>query len=165
MTDEYESEKYEVEILTDPSTGRLMGERWRDMKGRYSRTGDLPAYVDYCPNSGNPIYQRWYRNGEHHRDDQKPATVANSADASIILAEHYAVAGGFHREGDKPAVIFRDQAGRVTERQFWRGGQLHRVSGPAIECFDTSTGRPTKQENWVNGERQQTIPAPETPSP
>jgi hypothetical protein len=79
-----------------------------------SKNSDAPK------NSGNPRVdpdgsQRWFKNGNLHRDDDLPASIW--ADGSKFWYKD----GERHREGDKPAAIWADGS------RFWyKEGKLHR---------------------------------------
>jgi len=62
--------------------------------------------------------------------------------------------GHVHREADQPAMIMRDDQGRLEEHSFHRHGDLHREGGPAVERFSVKTGRLLKREFWLNGRQQ-----------
>lgn len=148
---EHRSQKFTVEILTDAKTGKIAGERWYDEHGRISRLGDLPAYIDYCPEAGVPIYQRWHRDGMAHRDGDKPSTVVTRADTGIVVAEAYSKLNLLHRDGDKPAIIDWDDKGRLVEQRYAQFGVYHRDQGPAFERFSVVSGKLLESQYWHNG--------------
>jgi len=162
VSDEYSSKRFNVEILVDPRTGRIVGERWHDQRGQLDRAGDLPAYVDYCPETGAQIYARWHKEGALHRNGDQPATLVTLPNSGIIICEQYAILGHDHRDGDQPSFIMRDDEGRLEERSFYRHGDLHREAGPAVERFNPKTGERLAQEFWLNGQKQDpnTHPSP-----
>lgn len=158
VSEENRSRNYSVEILTDPKTDRIVGERWCDQEGRFDRPNDLPAYVDYCPDKGTVTYARWHKDGQLHRGDDQPATLVRNPLTQAVTHEQYAILDQFHRDNDQPAYIIRDDAGRLLERSFYRYGELHRETGPAVERFDPESGLLIEAEYWRN-DRQQPSPS------
>jgi hypothetical protein len=80
--------------------------------------------------------ERWYLNGELHRDEDEPAVIF--ADGARIWYKN----GEIHRVG-APAVIYEDGS------EFWyQNDHYHREDGPAVLYTDGT------KEYWVNGKRQ-----------
>ena len=96
--------------------------------GEYHREGDKPAYIDADGSL------EWYKNGQFHRDDDKPAYIG--ADGSLEWYKN----GLRHRDGDKPAFI-----GSKGTLSWYKNDKCHRACGPAVI-------RPNnKKEYWING--------------
>jgi hypothetical protein len=109
-------------------------EEWTDgtliwyKNGECHRDGDKPAWI--YPNGE----LTWYKNGKWHRDGDKPAYI--NPDGTLTWYKN----GKCHRDGDKPAWIDKD--GRLEWR---KNGKQHRITGPAVI-------RPNnKHEYWING--------------
>ena len=83
--------------------------------GEVHRDDDRPAII-YA--DGGLV---WYKNGEYHRDGDKPARI--DEDGTLGWWKN----GKIHRDGDKPAVIGSD--GLLV---WYKNGQRHRVLGPAV---------------------------------
>jgi hypothetical protein len=77
---------------------------------------------------------QWYKNGEHHRDGDKPAEI--NADGTLIWLKN----GFIHRDGDKPAWIGAD--GTLW---WYKNGLRHRTMGPATIWPNND------YEYWING--------------
>ena len=80
--------------------------------GELHRDGDKPAVI--CANGE----QHFYENGKFHRDGDKPAVIFASG------AQRFYKNGKLHRDGDKPAIIWADGA-----QHFYKNGKLHRKNG------------------------------------
>ena len=155
MNRHLETKSYRVEIVQDPTDDRVISQRWYNEVGRLERPGDLPAEIDYCPEVGTPISEKWH-NGTGsgpHRDGDKPAYITTSATTGTRIAECYMIMGEFHRDDDKPAIIYRDDNGSVEEVSYWRFGKLHRDPslGPAEIKYDVSNGQVTSSAYFVSG--------------
>jgi outer membrane lipoprotein-sorting protein len=44
----------------------------------------------------------WYKDGKYHRENDKPAVIYSNGDMSWLKNDKY------HRENDKPAIIYND---------------------------------------------------------
>ena len=87
---------------------------------------DGPARIEY---DSGMIVQIYYKNGNVHRDDNKPAIIATKAGS--LVYKHYFKDGKLHRE-DGPAVSKYNENGNVIEEQYRNNGDLHREGGPAV---------------------------------
>ena len=98
-------------------------------EGELHREGDKPAVID-----GNVVSDTYpfihdgelsyYQNGKLHREGDEPATtLINSGD---ILTQIYQVNGVYHRGGNKPSFIRRDEDGNVTYESYHRNGLIER---------------------------------------
>jgi hypothetical protein len=83
--------------------------------GQYHRDGDKPAVIGA---TGTLI---WWKNGQVHRDGDMPAVIL--ADGSLEWYKN----GVYHRVGDKPSLI--EATGSL---QWYKNGKWHRLTGPAI---------------------------------
>lgn len=54
--------------------------------------------------------------------------------------------GVFHRDGDLPADIQRDDYGNEEWEAYYKNGKLHRLTGPAVIDYD-------EEEYWINGKQ------------
>jgi hypothetical protein len=95
--------------------------------GQYHRDDDKPARID--PDGT----LTWAKNSQLHRDLDKPARIL--ADGELQWYKN----GKQHRDDDKPAVIWAD--GTVA---WFKNDKCHRSCGPAVI-------RPNnKHEYWIN---------------
>jgi len=156
VNDDQIKETYSVEVTRDPVSGKVLTECWHNSVGQRSRRGDMPAEIEYCPETGSQIAMRWLSKDKLHREGDKPAFIVVDPDSGTHLIEHYIVMGIEHRDGDKPTYIDRNANGRVVELQFHKNGHLHRLNAPAHEEFDPETGASVYREFWVEG--QEIIP-------
>lgn len=157
MASDLETKSYTVEIIHNPINGRIVSERWYNEFQQLERSGDLPADIEYCPESGTPIVQTWHDGSGNgpHRSGDNPAQVTTRAQSGIKVAECYRVMGKLHRDGDQPATIFRTDDGSLKKTSYWRHGKLHRDPklGPAEITYDTESGQAQQGEYWFNGFR------------
>lgn len=153
MNDELETKTFSVEIDYEPVNGKIISERWRNQEGNFDRPGDLPAYVEYCPDTGTPIYQRWHDGIAQQRMGDKPAVIVTDSASGAITVESYEIMNQCHREGDKPALIYRADNGSLTQESYWQHGKRHRDPnlGPARIFYDENTGEVSRSEYWYDG--------------
>lgn len=145
-------EHFDVEVLTNPSTGAVDRELWRNTSGNLHRLGDLPAYVKYNQTTGQPTYMRWHdKEGRQHRDGDQPAIVVVSPETGSVIAESYWWHDQIHRASEKPARIDRTPSGQVILQEYYRRSKLHREDGPAVEEFCPDSGELVRAEFWRNG--------------
>jgi hypothetical protein len=122
------------------------------------RNGVLHSFNDN-PAVSNKEKQAWYKEGELHREGDKPALI--ELDSGI---SSYYINGKLHRDGDDPAVesnwfsqwykdglLHRenDLPAVVDDEQYewYRSGKRHRDGGkPAFKNFSTET-----EQWWVDG--------------
>lgn len=83
------------------------------------------------------------------RADGGPAHLELDPSTGEIIKALYAVDGRLHREGDEPAS-FIEEHGQETH-SYYVDGELHRDEGPAVEEFDTTTGRCVRRQYWIKG--------------
>ncbi len=67
----------------------------------------------------------WYKGDKFHREGDLPAYIRRN-DAGAVMCEEYWRNGKWHRDGDLPAVIRRNDAGVVTVEEYHRDDKLHR---------------------------------------
>lgn len=65
--------------------------------------------------------EEYYKNGERHRDGDKPAYIWYSDDGPI-KNEKYFKNGKFHRDGDKPANIWYYDDGSIRSEKYYKNG-------------------------------------------
>ena len=76
-------------------------------------------------------YKEWCKDGEWHREGDKPAVMWGGV---LKWYKHNLL----HRDGDSPAVIDGDR------HEWWVNGKRHRICGPAVIDYN-------RHEWWVNG--------------
>jgi hypothetical protein len=76
----------------------------------------------------------WSKNGKWHRDGDKPAVIYRNG--TLVWCKNSV----YHRDGDKPAWIGADGV-----LEWWKNGIQHRTTGPAIIRANK------KREYWING--------------
>ena len=78
---------------------------------------------------------RYYKNGKYHRDGDKPAVIWSDG------TTRYYKNGELHRDGDEPAVIYPHGT-----KEYYKNGELHRDGDePAVIWFHGT------KEYWKNG--------------
>ena len=84
----------------------------------------MPEYTyspDFYPN-GSIWVEQWLKDGEPHREGDKPASVWYREDRSIMRKQWYKD-GKRHREDDKPAVIwYRKDDGSIIREHWYKDG-------------------------------------------
>jgi hypothetical protein len=129
---------------------QLQVTEWVTTRGVLHRSGDKPARIWQ---NGR---EEWWFNGALHREGDKPAIYQSDSDGTFVF-EHYfkgnlhrdneqaAVSrydgtvwryewykhGLKHRDGDKPAVIYDWNSGKLV-RIWFKQGRRHRENGPAF---------------------------------
>jgi hypothetical protein len=96
--------------------------------GEWHRDDDKPAVI------GAGGLQAWIKNGLAHRDGDKPAWIWD--DGTLTWYKN----GVHHRDGDKPAWIGAD--GTLL---WYKNGLKHRTTGPAVIHPNN------EHEYWING--------------
>ena len=71
---------------------------WRNTKGLLHRLNDKPAYIRSYKFTENISEQRWYIEGQLHRNNDNPSVIINGD-------QKWYKNGLLHRDGDMPAVI------------------------------------------------------------
>ena len=102
-----------LEMIEPPTAVDGAYRSWHNAAGELHRDFDLPAEIDgdLCA---------WYRDGNLHRDADRPAIVWFNG------SFEWWVAGELHRDGGHPAVVQADG----TE-QYWVRGELVRHADPS----------------------------------
>lgn len=154
MSSELETKTFSVEVIYAPESENILGERWLNQFGELDRLGDLPAHVDYCPDTGLPIHEQYHNGKGVHRMGDKPAKILSSRRTGVRIIECYMIHGNIHRDGDKPAYIRRAEDGTMLEQSYWKHGNLHRDPklGPSKIYHDPETGEIARTEFWVEGQ-------------
>lgn len=144
------SANYEVECVLNGETGNVIREIWRNEQGDIDRLGDQPAWVEYCPITGNVTRQSWWRANEPHRDGDKPAKLGFDPETGAETSRAYWKNGQPHRDEGLPAWITQSNDGMILARHFAVCGRRHRADGPAVEKFDAKSGELVETEYWVD---------------
>ncbi|OAO00359.1 hypothetical protein A8B75_18640 [Sphingomonadales bacterium EhC05] len=151
MNAEEIEQNYNVEVRTSARSGRIVSEWWTNaLTGEPDRPGDLPARTEYDEETGI-ISMQWWRDGKRQREDDKPSMIKIAPKTGVWIVESHLAFNEFHRVGDKPATIFRDEQGRTKEVSYWHLGKLHRSIGPAKIKYDPVSGDIVQQEFWRHG--------------
>jgi hypothetical protein len=69
----------------------------------------------------------FYKEGQLHREGDRPAWVSYRADGSVEWEEFWKK-DLLHREGDRPAVVRYRADGSVEWESFWKEGQQYTPS-------------------------------------
>lgn len=92
--------------------------------GEYHRDGDKPAVVLYH-RGGGVKHNEYFKNGELHRDGDKPAVTEWHTEDNK-KSESYYKNGKLHREGDKPAVTEWHWRNKKKYESYYEDGEKHR---------------------------------------
>jgi hypothetical protein len=76
---------------------------------------------------GTVMWEQFYKEGQTHREGDRPARVSYRADGSVLWEEFWKK-DQRHREGDRPAVIRYRSDGSVERETFWKEGQQYTPS-------------------------------------
>jgi hypothetical protein len=94
----------------------------------------------------------YFKDGELHRDEDKPACINLTLTLNMISYEYFKN-GKKHRDNDKPAETTFQSTGELTSHEFYQNGLLHRDDDkPATQFF--MWGDPSKSIDhyYKNGE-------------
>ncbi len=83
-----------------------------------------------------------YKNGLEHTVDDNPSS--RHIDSSDSVTELYRKNGELHRDGDKPAEIVTDKNGSILKKSFYFGGILHRDGNKPSVIENLSEGHTTQ---------------------
>ena len=141
-----------------------------DEMGIVSSLGEEPAiYIEHTDINGTILYHSmWFKNGVLHRDNSAAfvidvlynkkcvnqmsiwctkGVVHNDNGPAVISihdngckSEYWVYLGRIHRLGDKPAIVFTDESGIVTQSEWYFADKLDRLNGPAVESILTRKG-------------------------
>jgi len=113
-------ETFAVTIESDPKTGNVLREVWRNQKGQVSNPIG-PAILQYDAITKNLIFENWVINNESSRDENSgPAMIHYDRETGIAVKESYFVGGNAHRE-DGPAEIHRNaKTGKITKSRYFK---------------------------------------------
>lgn len=155
MSDEEKVATFRVELIYQAESGRITGERWREESSdSFARLGDLPSWIDYCPDTGVALHQRWHTDGLWGREGGKPATVVTNPGTKSVTDHVFGLQGRIHRDEDLPAVIEWSDDGTLLTEEWWQENKRHREGGkPAIKRYSATTGEVIECEFWVDHER------------
>jgi len=90
--------------------------------GELHRDGDKPAYIDYY-GSGS-VYHKYYKDGEMYRDGDKPPVVKYNKYGNVTHEGWYKD-GALHRDGDKPAVVAYNEDGSIKAEEYFKNGMKY----------------------------------------
>ena len=76
---------------------------------------------------GSVEWEQFWKEGQRHREGDRPAVVWYRADGSVT-SESFYKEGQRHREGDRPAVVWYRADGSVTWEEFYKEGQMYTPS-------------------------------------
>jgi hypothetical protein len=65
----------EIKYSTIDNVSFYTSSKFWDKKGKLHRDGDKPAIMFFDFKSGNVLEERWFKNGEPHRDDNEYVTI------------------------------------------------------------------------------------------
>jgi len=121
-------------------------------KNNVKHREDGPAYVEYLKDGKTLQFERYFINGNLHRDSDAPAWISYSN--GDLYAEQYYMHGVKHRSGGPAFIQYLDQ-GEISREDYYRDGQLHRDDGPALILYHYRFGdsRPEIEDTryWLNG--------------
>ena len=83
---------------------------------------------------GSVASEEFRKEGQRHREGDRPAVVSYRSDGSVELEEFWKE-GQRHREGDRPAVARYRDDGSVASESFYKEGQMYTPS-KAKPCED-----------------------------
>lgn len=95
---------------------------------------DGPAVIDY-ENDGVPFRQQWMQHGKHHRVDG-PADIWGREDGEHD--ERWYIDGDLHRENGPALLVYRkgNKGIYLAEESYFLYGDEHRIDGPAVIKYD-----------------------------
>lgn len=138
-----------IRTKIDPDTKRVLSEK-HFVDGQLHREGG-PAVRKFSRKNGALLCEKWYRAGEMHRVDGPAVTDWDRRGS--ILYEGWLQKGKLHRDGDRPAEIYRrGSTNQVSLHAFFVDGVKHRDHGPASAAWDPDTGVVTDEEWFKNGQ-------------
>jgi len=158
--------EYLVKIETDPESGRRVSERWllNHNDGLFLHREDGPAVQQWDAETGVLVVEGYYRFGGESREGL-PAVTERDPRTGETLSEVWSEHGAAHRDGDKPAVWFKDpETGVIHTEEYWQLGVMGREAGPAVIHRDPQTGLIIGKEFYRAGNFER-LEGPETPSP
>jgi hypothetical protein len=123
IIEKYESHGHQIRVGETNIEDAVYFFKEIDKERKFHRRNGQPAIV-------TKRLRAWYKNGELHRDNNKPALIRLPMNVhDDVPMERYCVDGKNHRDFDKPAIIFEGK----NPRQVWYNhGKIHRDKGPAI---------------------------------
>ena len=122
---------YQPHNYDGPAVISANGDQKWYKEGNLHRDGDLPAIIF---SNGT---QCWYKEGNRHREGDQPAEICANGE------QWWYKEGKVHREGDQPAIIY------AYGTQYWyKEGNLHRDGDQPARIY--ADGR---QEWWIEGMR------------
>ena len=182
-------EEYNVSIQRDEGTGQILREEWKNKEGvhEHPKRGHA-AEKRFDPETGKLVFQVFFKDGEAHRDGDKPAIMEFDPCTDMLVGELYCMSGKDHRENGpahikrdaatgkttfelwkqhgkdhradgKPACIFRNPATNVIYMEkYYVRDKLHRKDGPAIIVRDENTGEILEQTYYLDGAKLENLP-------
>ena len=89
-------------------------------------------YIATLRDCGLVERESFYKEGQPHREGDRPAMIRYRADGSVEFESFYKE-GLYHREGDRPAVIRYRADGSVKSEWFYKEGQKY-TPGKVKSC-------------------------------
>jgi len=90
---------------------------------------DGPAIVKKYKN-GNPLFEKWYDNGEPHRSNG-PACIFYNEDGSISM-EIYFSSGLIHNDKGPARIVYGPNGSIKEKKFFWMGCMIDKDSLPKL---------------------------------
>lgn len=118
-----DKELYRVEVNRAPESGAVISQTWFN-EDDVEHCSLGPSHTEFHPQTGKVRYQRWKSEGNYHRPEQ---------------------------EG--PAIVTFCEADGTETREYYNSGRLHRMSGPAIEVLDRTSGRVVVARYFTHGQQ------------
>ncbi|MEL6467941.1 MAG: hypothetical protein AAFQ58_23505 [Pseudomonadota bacterium] len=133
-------EKFQVTVLREQHTDRIVSIRYEDGQGRLHRTGGLPALEVFDPSTKRLVVQHFAEHGAEHRLGGLPSYVENDPDSGRILIERWKERGAARSNG--ATVIYRDPSTGEVAEAFRQEGEkmiaLHVDAGGWLDMDDPS---------------------------
>lgn len=92
---------YSIKETRDRETGKVLREVFFEAHGEQDMT-NVYKIVDYDLETGNPIEERYFKDGVLHRDDG-PARVIRESMSGMVSEEFWLQNGMLHRDNEFPA--------------------------------------------------------------
>ena len=142
------------------STEYIWFKRGKEHRRTADPEGKRPTLIKPTPNTeiryqyyynGDLWSERHYKNGELHRDDDKPAFIKyDNTDPDLVRSEEYHKNGKLHRSG-KPASIEYAFTGGLIQEEYFENGVYHRSGEePTMVEYDSGVVR---AHSYLRGHR------------
>ena len=116
-------EKFQVTVLREQHTDRVLSIRYEDDQGNLHRTGGLPALEVVDPSTSRLVIQQFAEHGAEHRAGGQPSYVESDPDTGKVLVVRWQERGIARLNG--AAIVYRDPStGEVVEAFRQEGDKL-----------------------------------------